>query len=516
MRQARLSFPITKATPQPDGRLLVEGTATSDSIDSQDERLLFDGSVEALSKWLETGPAVRESHDPHKAVGRGLEMIADAATKSIGVRVFVSAGAQDTQAKVLDGTLAAFSVGGQPKAWAMKKEGKKQIREISAWDMSELSLVDRPANPDCTIDLVKNDHLTDAVGEGEEMAKAEQKPAPGDEEQKKPATDTPAPGSKPAEAAPPAKEEPPPAEKPEEGEPEEKAADAPVEAAEAPPAEQKKYASMKEAEEAVKADIEACNKEAEAFAAGQAKKRAAIAAAAEGFGLGAVVPKEWAAKPAKGKAKKSAESEMKKDDTAAFDVRCALDCLDMLNGLRSMESGEMGAEPPEQMTLLSTAIAALKAFIVSEAGELVAAEPAATVAAPVEEVAVVAASAAPEWVKSMNDRFVAIETTVASTAAIKRLSEKIDSIQKAADEIKALKRDLKVIGDGMSTMLAQPVPGGPRKMFTPEMVKAASGSNANDRVKVVEDMIAAASPEELPLLRVHLERAKAAASAAGQ
>ncbi len=119
----RLHFPISKTEQLSDGRLLVEGTATSDSIDSQKERLLFDGSVEALSKWLETGPAVRESHDPHKAVGRGLEMVPNPTRKTIGVRVFVSAGAPDTQMKVKDGTLSAFSVGGEPKSWTMQKEG---------------------------------------------------------------------------------------------------------------------------------------------------------------------------------------------------------------------------------------------------------------------------------------------------------------------------------------------------------------------------------------------------------
>lgn len=506
MRPTRLSFPITKATPQDDGRLLVEGTATSDSIDSQDERLLYDGSVEALSKWLESGPAVRESHDPHKAVGRGLEMIPDPSSKSISVRVFVSKGAQDTQEKVLDGTLAAFSVGGQPRVWAMKKEGKKQIREISSWDMHELSLVDRPANPDCRIDVVKADQLTDIVGRGEEMAKKEQKPAPDAESEQS----TPAPGDKPAEPNPPEKKaeekpaegEEPPAEGAEEPEAEE------AEEPEAPPAERKAYASVKEAEEGVKADIEACNKEAEAFAASQASKRAAIAAAAEAFNLAAILPKEWGAKKAK---KGDGSPEMQKDDSAAWDVQIGLDCLRGLQSLLGTETVENEGKP-EQITLIQAAISALKAFIASEAAELLEGEVApAPAAAPVEEVAAVAASAVPTMTKAEQmDKFAAIETSVANLSP--ELVGAVEEIRKSViDEVKAQKRDLASIIERIDVLLAQPVPGGPRKMFAPGMAKSLAGGAPNDRVRLIEEWMATADPGLRARLQVELNHERAAA-----
>ena len=191
----RMTFPIVKAEEMPDGRLLVSGIATSDAIDKQNERLLFDGSVGALSEWLATGPAVREQHDPLKAVGSGLEMEPLPDEGAIRVNVFVSKGAPDTQEKVRDGTLRAFSIGGKPTAWEMVKHGKQTVREISAWAMEELSLVDRPANPDCRIDFVKNARLVSGAGKETDMTlKAEEPP------EKKPPEETEGtPGEKPGE-----------------------------------------------------------------------------------------------------------------------------------------------------------------------------------------------------------------------------------------------------------------------------------------------------------------------------
>lgn len=489
MSTIRFSAPITKTEQLPDGRLLVEGIATSEAIDSQDERLLFGGSVQAMAKWFESGPAIREAHDPKKPVGRGLEFYPDETTRSVTVRAFVSKGAQDTQEKVKDGTLAMFSVGGEPKTWTMEKIGKKRIRNISEWEMHELSLVDRGANPDCHIELVKNDAVTATV-EGDTMAKADKKkpdaeektPAPPAADDKKPA-DKPAPAE--GEEAPTEKDDVAAAEKP---------AEAPVE--------QKKYASQKEAEDGVKADVEACNKEAEGMALALDKKRAAIAATAAAFGLDKVVPKEWAAKKEKAK-KADGEPTMAKSE-AAWDIRAALDCLAGLEALRATEQMEAAAgmvEPPEQVGLLDAAIAALKAFVVSEAGEL--AEPA---AAPVE------AAAEPKWTKALAEAtapLAKIETRLTETQT------RIESIEKAASDLKALPGEVKAIREEIEKIKAMPVPGGPRARWSPEMVKAAVPANTNDRVRLVEEMLATASADAMPFLRVELERAKAAQKAAG-
>lgn len=489
----KLSIPITKTEQLPDGRLLVEGIATSEAVDSQDERLAYSGSVQALAKWLETGPAIREAHDPRKPVGRGLEMFPDDATKSITVRAFVSKGAPDTQEKVRDGTLAMLSVGGEPKSWTMQKEGKKQVRHITEWDMHELSLVDRGANPDCFVTLFKTDQATAAVDGGHmAKAKADEKPEP--EEQTPPAAEEQKPEEKPDEAAPAE------GEKPEE------------EKAEAPIAEGEKYASIEAAKAALKSRIEECVKAEEMALAEAQKARASIAASAEGFGLSDMLPKEWGAKAKK--AKKSATPGMRKDDKAAWDIRQALDCLAGLEALKVSEQYEQMAgltEPPQQLALLDAAITALKAFVASEAQELATGGD----AAPVETAEPVAAVEAA--IKPLMTKVDGIEKRLADSpaeATLRKMAEKTDAIEKALGDLKALTGEVKATREAIEYVKTLPFPGGPRVRYTPEMAKAA-GMNSNDRVRLVEEMLAAAPLEQQPFLRVELERAKAAASAAG-
>lgn len=481
----KFSIPITKTEQLPDGRLLVEGVATSEAVDSQDERLAYQGSVDALAKWLETGPAIREAHDPRKPVGRGLEMFPDDASRSITVRAFVSKGAPETQEKVRDGTLAMLSVGGEPRAWTMQTEGKKSVRHITEWDMHELSLVDRGANPDCHINLFKNDHVTDTVAGGSmAKAKADEQPEP-------------------EEKTPPAAEEKP---VPAEGEEKEPPAEDEEKAEEAVPGE--KYASIEEAKKGLAAAIESCQKEEMAAADKAAKARAAVMATAEGFGLTDMLPKEWSAAKAK-KAKKSAAPTLRKGE-AAWDIRQALDCLASLEGLKVSEQYEQMAgmpEPPEQLALLDAAITALKAFIASEAQELVAS----AAIGIVEESAPVEAALRPVMVKIES-----IEKRLANPPAdpgLQEIREKTDEIRKALGDLKALAGEVKATRDAIEFVKTLPFPGGPRVRYTPEMAKAV-GHTVNDRVRIVEEMLAAAPAEQQAFLRVELERAKAAAGVA--
>ncbi len=169
----RFAFPITKTEKLEDGRLLIEGTATSEALDSQGDILDYEGSKAAFAKWRGN---LREAHDSKKPVGKALEVMHDDGAKTIGVRAFVSAGAQDTQAKVLDGTLAMFSVGGDaPRKTKTEKVGGKQARRVLEWDMVELSLVDVGANPDAAFTLGKGMEASDAISEAAEVVEECQK-----------------------------------------------------------------------------------------------------------------------------------------------------------------------------------------------------------------------------------------------------------------------------------------------------------------------------------------------------
>jgi hypothetical protein len=145
----RLSMPLTKVDKE---RRIVSGFASLDNVDKQDDIVTAEASLEAFAKFRGN---IREMHQP-LAVGKMVDFKAekyfDPDSKKFYNGVFVSAyvskGAQDTWEKVLDGTLAGFSIGGRMNKWddGFDEKSDKAIRIIKQYDLIELSLVDSPAN----------------------------------------------------------------------------------------------------------------------------------------------------------------------------------------------------------------------------------------------------------------------------------------------------------------------------------------------------------------------------------
>ena len=107
-----VSFPIEMIKSE---ERIVTGVATADNIDSSGDIIEFDASTAAFKAWRGN---IREMHAP-VAVGKAIDYepidleIDGALHKGMRLSAFVSKGAQSTWEKVLDGTLAAFSVGGR-------------------------------------------------------------------------------------------------------------------------------------------------------------------------------------------------------------------------------------------------------------------------------------------------------------------------------------------------------------------------------------------------------------------
>ena len=132
----------------------VWGIAQSEDVDSQDDMLTFEASVEAFGAWAGN---IREQHDNTKAVGKAVDVIADPDTRRITVGAKVSVGAEDTWQKVLDGTLTGFSIGGQilESSFVHSDKLDRSIRKVTKYELYELSLVDVPANAHCVITAVE-------------------------------------------------------------------------------------------------------------------------------------------------------------------------------------------------------------------------------------------------------------------------------------------------------------------------------------------------------------------------
>ena len=145
-----VSFPIVKVDKTDDGDLLVWGKATDGSVDHDEQIVDPDWSGKALETWLKTGGNVRVMHSAqHLPAGVGVEV-----KKGDGEHWVRSLVVEPTAKRLVEkGVLRAYSVGiSAPKI--IRDRIAKGGRIVDG-AIHELSLVDRPANKNCGITLVK-------------------------------------------------------------------------------------------------------------------------------------------------------------------------------------------------------------------------------------------------------------------------------------------------------------------------------------------------------------------------
>ena len=149
-----LSVPFTKVNRE---KRTVSGFATLDNLDQTGDVVTADASIKAFESFRGN---IREMHGSN-AVGKMVsfkpETFYDPSTKEfyngVYVDAYISKGAQDTWEKILDGTLAGFSIGGKivESENEVNKANGKTVRFIKEYSLMELSVVDSPANELCNI-----------------------------------------------------------------------------------------------------------------------------------------------------------------------------------------------------------------------------------------------------------------------------------------------------------------------------------------------------------------------------
>ncbi len=143
----RFSLPFTKVD---HARREVTGIATSETRDFQGDSVSYEAAKKAFGQW--TAKNVREMHGS-AAIGKAVSIIADDKARNITVTSRISRGAEDSWTKVKEGVLQAYSIGGKRLNSTLMPDGTRRIDEMR---LDELSLVDNPANPDCSIKIVKS------------------------------------------------------------------------------------------------------------------------------------------------------------------------------------------------------------------------------------------------------------------------------------------------------------------------------------------------------------------------
>ena len=171
---AKLYAEIAKMEAQDDGTVKVWGYASSEAVDSDGEIIAAEAMKAAIPDYMKFG-AVREMHGSN-AAGTAIEINVED-----DGRTFFGAHIVDPVAvtKVKTGVYKGFSIGGS--VTARDELNKSQITGLK---LTEISLVDRPANPDAVFTCYKADKPKDE----EETADKDDEPA--DKTDETPADDT--------------------------------------------------------------------------------------------------------------------------------------------------------------------------------------------------------------------------------------------------------------------------------------------------------------------------------------
>lgn len=152
-----ISFPITKfesVNPDdPNSDLYVYGKATDGSVDSDEQIVDTNFSSKAIADWLASGANVRVQHNAQRdPAGVGVEVNTDSDGTTWVKSLVVEPVAKTLVQKK---ALRAYSVGiARPK---IVRDSVARGGRIVDGEIVEISLVDRPANKNCGIELVKAD-----------------------------------------------------------------------------------------------------------------------------------------------------------------------------------------------------------------------------------------------------------------------------------------------------------------------------------------------------------------------
>lgn len=160
MEKVVYRVPFAKVDEQ---RRIVSGFATLNNLDSQRDIVSTEASVKAFTNFRGN---IREQHTKIAAgkmlsfgVEKFLDKVSGKVYDGIFVRAYVSKGAQDTWEKVLDGTLSGFSIGGEIIDFEnIIDEDGNPVRVVKDYNLTELSLVDNPANPLANVLAVEKAH----------------------------------------------------------------------------------------------------------------------------------------------------------------------------------------------------------------------------------------------------------------------------------------------------------------------------------------------------------------------
>ena len=142
MHEMKVYLPLAKVDRE---QRMVYGYASTEALDSQGEVVRRQALAAALPEYMRFAN-IREMHQP-SAVGVAKEAAIDEKGLWLGAKVI------DDEAwkKVVEGVYKGFSIGG-----FVTSRDPRDPTVITGIDLAEISLVDRPANPEARVELFKS------------------------------------------------------------------------------------------------------------------------------------------------------------------------------------------------------------------------------------------------------------------------------------------------------------------------------------------------------------------------
>lgn len=156
----------------------VYGRATVEDVDAYRTIFSYEGSKKAFDKWMREFGNIREMHDDKRAIGKAVQVRFDDENKQVLVKARISRSLDGDNAwtKVEEGILNGFSVGASQGVWDKVERNGKEYPLLKEYNLVELSLVDHPATPGCTIEVVRNNGFVSPILEPEDEPEEVQTP----------------------------------------------------------------------------------------------------------------------------------------------------------------------------------------------------------------------------------------------------------------------------------------------------------------------------------------------------
>lgn len=150
-----LFIPFQKDATDTSHRI-IKGYASTDALDREGQIVTKEAVSSALAEYLNVNPTLRADHRPPPI---GKTIVAKSDDKGLLIHARINKGyqaAEDAWSAILQDAYNAFSIGGLVKEARREfdKELNHSVTKITKLMISEISVTDAPANPDCSFQVL--------------------------------------------------------------------------------------------------------------------------------------------------------------------------------------------------------------------------------------------------------------------------------------------------------------------------------------------------------------------------